>query len=298
MDNKITSIEDYKNALEESLFDDTTLGRILISCVIIDIFLITNHTNIAITILSTFCTLIFLYFYITKKRKEDKFLNEVNMSKEDAQDCYRSLLDIEPYMPVIQSICKFNREETAEQMKALKKWYDIDFNALKYVEHNLISDYSNDEWEMSIAHIKSQDLPEQKKLVDRLFLLSTLEDGIHNDEWQMLMQIMYALNFNKHYLAYYKDRYGSLRTEFEDYEREEKTTTIEYSSSNLKEYYDILGLEEGASIEEVKRAYHELALQHHPDLPKNADRVKECEEMMVKINKAYDIVKDNCSRTS
>lgn len=294
MHNKIKSIEDYKNALEESLFDDTTMGRILSFCILIGIFLIISH----FTILAIIVIPIVLYFYIPKKRKEDNFLNEVNMSKEDAQDCYRSLLDIEPYMPVIQSICKFNQEETDNQMKALKKWYDIDFNAVKYVKHDLITGYKEKKWETSIAYIKSQDISEQKKLVDRLFLLSTLEDGIHNDEWQMLMQIMYALNFNKHYLAYYKDRYGSLRTEFEDYEREEKTTTIEYSSSNLKEYYAILGLEEGASIEEVKRAYHELALQHHPDLPKNADRVKECEEMMVKINKAYDIVKDNCSRTS
>ncbi|MBR5973152.1 MAG: J domain-containing protein, partial [Paludibacteraceae bacterium] len=40
--------------------------------------------------------------------------------------------------------------------------------------------------------------------------------------------------------------------------------------------------------EEIRRAYHELALQHHPDLPKNADRMDECEKMMMKINEAYE----------
>jgi DnaJ-class molecular chaperone len=55
----------------------------------------------------------------------------------------------------------------------------------------------------------------------------------------------------------------------------------------LKPYFTLLGLEETASDEEIKRAYHKLALQHHPDMQKNADRIKECEAMMAKINEAY-----------
>ena len=60
----------------------------------------------------------------------------------------------------------------------------------------------------------------------------------------------------------------------------------------MKAFYAVLGLEEGASDEEIKRAYHKLALQHHPDLPKNAGRMKECEEMMVKINEAYEKIRN------
>jgi DnaJ-class molecular chaperone len=56
----------------------------------------------------------------------------------------------------------------------------------------------------------------------------------------------------------------------------------------LKPYFTLLGLEETASDEEIKRAYHNLALQHHPDMPKNADRIKECEAIMAKINEAYE----------
>jgi curved DNA-binding protein CbpA len=60
----------------------------------------------------------------------------------------------------------------------------------------------------------------------------------------------------------------------------------------LKAYFAILGLEESASDVEIKRAYHKLALQHHPDLPKNADRVEECETMMARINEAYEKIRN------
>jgi DnaJ-class molecular chaperone len=49
----------------------------------------------------------------------------------------------------------------------------------------------------------------------------------------------------------------------------------------------VLGLEATASERDVQQAYHRLALQHHPDLPKNADRQEECVALMAKINTAY-----------
>ena len=60
----------------------------------------------------------------------------------------------------------------------------------------------------------------------------------------------------------------------------------------MRPYYDILGIDENASDEEIKRAYHNLALQHHPDLAKNADRVKESEQMMAKINEAVEKIRN------
>ncbi|MFQ5896077.1 MAG: DnaJ domain-containing protein [Nitrospinota bacterium] len=48
--------------------------------------------------------------------------------------------------------------------------------------------------------------------------------------------------------------------------------------AGLKDYYEVLGLPEGASQEEVKRAYRRLALLHHPDRnpgdPEAAERFK------------------------
>ena len=55
----------------------------------------------------------------------------------------------------------------------------------------------------------------------------------------------------------------------------------------LVQYYAVLGLPASASSAEVQEAYHRLALLHHPDLPKNADRQEECVALMAKINTAY-----------
>ena len=51
-------------------------------------------------------------------------------------------------------------------------------------------------------------------------------------------------------------------------------------------YYDILGLEPGATDEDVKKAYHALVRKNHPDL--FADDNKRLQELkMVQINEAY-----------
>ena len=55
--------------------------------------------------------------------------------------------------------------------------------------------------------------------------------------------------------------------------------------------YSVLGLREGASIEEIKKAYHELCTANHPDRVKGAglgqDFVEFATQNMVRINSAY-----------
>jgi DnaJ-class molecular chaperone len=99
------------------------------------------------------------------------------------------------------------------------------------------------------------------------------------------------LKFNKYYFDFFINRYSSLRTEFDDYEYRISTSTEQDPVSYLKPYFELLGLDETATDEEIKRAYHNLALQHHPDLPKNSARIEECETLMTKINEAYEKVR-------
>ena len=59
-------------------------------------------------------------------------------------------------------------------------------------------------------------------------------------------------------------------------------------------YYEILGVNRDATVQEIKKAYKKLAKQWHPDL--NRDNIKVAEEKMKEINVAYTTLSDEVAR--
>ena len=55
-----------------------------------------------------------------------------------------------------------------------------------------------------------------------------------------------------------------------------------------KDYYELLGLNKGASVEEVKKAYKQLAKKYHPDVSKEPN----AEEKFKEIMEAYSVLSD------
>ncbi len=58
----------------------------------------------------------------------------------------------------------------------------------------------------------------------------------------------------------------------------------------------VLVLGDTATLEEVKQAYRRMAFQHHPD--KGAENDEQDEEMMKKLNWAYELLIEYCSNYS
>ena len=56
-----------------------------------------------------------------------------------------------------------------------------------------------------------------------------------------------------------------------------------------RDYYEVLGIQKGASEEEIKKAYKKLARKYHPDMHPGD---KEAEEKFKEVNEANEVLSD------
>ncbi len=61
-----------------------------------------------------------------------------------------------------------------------------------------------------------------------------------------------------------------------------------------RDYYEVLGIPKGSSVDEIKKAYRKLAMQYHPDVTKEDRKV--AEEKFKEISEAYEVLADEKKR--
>ncbi|KZY64485.1 MULTISPECIES: co-chaperone DjlA [unclassified Oleiphilus] len=125
-------------------------------------------------------------------------------------------------------------------------------------------------------------------------IATALADGeLHANEQAILMELAEILGFNRQQfehllaMAVAQQRFHHSNQGFE----------TEVHASKIDEAYEVLGVNQDCSDQELKRAYRRLMSQHHPDklvakgLPE--EMMKLATEKTQQIKEAYELVKQN-----
>ena len=86
----------------------------------------------------------------------------------------------------------------------------------------------------------------------------------------------------------------NIQREGDDYEFKKSTNDFhkELKKKNLPNYYEILGISQKASKNEIKTRFRKLVKEWHPDKTK----LEKSEKKMAEINKAYEVLSDDEKR--
>lgn len=111
------------------------------------------------------------------------------------------------------------------------------------------------------------------QIIHFLFGVSASDNEIHFSEKILIEKIATYLNISKY-----------------DFESIQSMFVDNRSDNSLEKYYKILGINNSASIDEVKKAYRKMAMKYHPDKLQgvSSDIVKLAEEKFQLVQDAYE----------
>ncbi len=121
-------------------------------------------------------------------------------------------------------------------------------------------------------------------LLELVYQVIFTKDKVPDNELQTARQIAAFLGITDYDLRTIEAKHT--------YRRHQQATA---ARENESQYYAVLGLEPGADMEAIKKAYRRLSMQYHPDKVSHlGDEFRRvAEEKMKEINRAYDYFKKN-----
>lgn len=267
-----------------------------------------NAANVALSIGDSSLFLEFSQRVLKINQKNAKILEifgryhfsqmELKEAEEFAKKCIKSSPDPSNCSSLLKSIENFKKNEKEAADLVSKKKFD---KAKKYIEicQQIVKKYSSEDSPLAnqLNKINVKVLIAKDEKEDAIECLNGLIKAFPENNEFLIHRGQLLLDFNDYSGAISDFQVVKKRTNCESIENKEVVKLIE-KASELQEkekkmnYYTVMGLDNGASVEEVKKAYKKLVVMWHPDRFNKPLKKKEAEKKMMMINKAYDVLGD------
>lgn len=123
----------------------------------------------------------------------------------------------------------------------------------------------------------------RRQFMNFLIQLAFVDNGISEDEDQVLLTIANALQIDF-------NTYTSMKNRFERLKQKNSDTM------SLSQAYNILGVSESDDMNTIKKAYKNLVRKYHPDIissqNKDESYIEEATKKTQQINQAYQVIKN------
>ena len=169
-------------------------------------------------------------------------------------------------------VANFGEEKTRQVLPLLKQLLERDINVEKAAR--------------DIRY--SMNYQSRLILLDFLFRLALADNDPDPRELKVITRIAIHMGIRQADFTSMQSMYFQTYRSQSGYQQQRPYSTMETTSA-----YEILGVSPNATNEEIKKAYRQLSIKHHPDKVGHLGEEvrKAAEEKFSKINQAYDIIK-------
>jgi len=210
---------------------------------------------------------------------------------------------IKLFFPLYAELARVSATSNSQIKWFVKRYYgesyyekNMDFLSSCIRSRTVVSNWKKIESFMSIANgtMKMHALYE-------VIAFATLDRNYCEKEDKIVMKFARVLKLSNKAIAQVKAMFSIRSEEQKQEDRQKKSEehhNYYYSTSNPTDkkevYQQILGVDKGATMSDIKKKYYKLAKLYHPDKVRNKSKktVSEATEMFHKISEAYEILSE------